>query len=383
MNVFLNAPDEQITLLNNIGEFLFTNNINKDINAVVLISGQDEIIDDVIEKNVPTIVLVDAYHNKEGRVSKSFLNRGFLAKSLIYMDGERLKNHIGEEFNTLVPRGVGLAALKELIEYAAENNLYPELIIWKPIEPTITFPTTQQADVVEQPIENTVTSEKLQPKQEVFDKSFKEESKRIENFKKEMKQEPPKEVKRESKKQVRNETFNVTLDKYIKSHEKVILLMKPTIQYEPQLIIKELREKERFNLLDATDNQSLFSLYGRSIDEAISTGYYSIIRNNQVNTGSIKVSTLIILLDSFGNNSSMIDDSYDIVNQKYFVLSNHECVNTSEDDDRLPKEKDIGVVIDWENNGLSADGVLVENEMLAYYKQELKLPIFTVENFTL
>lgn len=339
MNIFINTTDDKVALLNRPGGLFFSNHINADTEVSIVIA--DAGLETILEKitDIPTVVLVGVYKDRNSDVAKSLLNGGIPQESLIYKDGEYLKNHLGESFKTLVPRGVGYNALKELAEYAKSKNLLPEAIVWNPDKTIIEFPTT------------TAKSEQLRPE--------------VPQNKPEQKKAP--QTKPETK-PLAEPVKTVALSNFIKDYEKIILFMKTSVDLDISKLIHSLRDKQEFKLLDITDQHK--SIHGQNLNEAVKTGYYSYLDKELVYTYGPKHPLLIIEFDFFGVNSDLINSLYEVVGQRYFVPT----VN----------EVDLQTVRDWLNNGLELDGIIVDSEAaLNHYQKEFKQNIFTADTLTL
>lgn len=346
MKVYINTTDDKVALLNRTGGLFFSNSISADIEVSIVIADAkcETILDRVA--SIPTVVLVGVYKDKDSSMAKLLLNRGLPQESLIYKDGELLKNHLGEPLKTPVPRGVGYNALKELAEYAKSRNLLPETIVWNPEanteEAIIEFPT-------QTPRQAKPESKTPQAKPEIAHSQTKSEAK--------VPAEPLKQHVR-----------TVPLSNFIKEYPKTILLMRTSTDIDTSKLLHSLRSRYEFKLLDITDNRK--SAPGGSLNEAVKTGYYSYLDKELVYTYGPKLPLLVIEFDFFGANADLVNNLYEMVNQRYFVPA--------------VDEADLQTVRDWLNNGLELDGVIVLNEeALNYYNKEFKQNVFTADTLSL
>lgn len=352
MNVFINTDDNKIALLNKLGEYSFSNDINTEFDVSVLLESKEieDIISVIIKINCPTVVLVGNYENKDNSISKLFIDNGFPLESLIYKDNDVLKNYLGMSFKTPVPRGVGHKSLIELVNYAKDNKLMPELIIWNPSEhdpeDIVTFPDKKEQPVESKPVSKT----RINEARTVYEAKFKE----------------AKPDNTEAKAIIQA----ISIENYLKQFKKITLLLRTNSDTDTSDIIQTLSQRYKFTLLDITDKQNNYLLYGKDREEATLTGYYSFVEDNLVHAITPSTDTLLIEFDLLGKRTDLIDDLYVISSSKIFIP-------TSE-----PDETDIKAIRDWINNGLELNGILVKNqEALNAYKKIIGENVFTAEVF--
>lgn len=331
MNVYINIPTEQIMRLKN-AEVIFTDEIDKATAAIVIVKEETKALLEVImQRNIPTAILVDSYENKEGNVTKALLKFGFPKESLFYKDGELLKNLAGNILKARIPRGVGLKALIELAFYIEKNELCPEMIIWYP----------------------DATKNKKVTKDGAADANKNAE-----------------EINKDAKMDNQKNISEVSLNKYIDKFADIFLFMKTNVNTDVGEIINVLKAGNGFTLLDATNNQTLAKLYGESLEKAINTAMYSILRNSKVLTApEIHTVKLAILIESTDNQRELLDELYALSTKKYFIPANP------------PAKEDIQIINDWQNIGLELDGVIAQYNTIGYYKQLLGDIVITADRF--
>lgn len=90
-------------------------------------------LEQVADSGIPAVLLAGSHEEKGGEWYQKAISNGFSEKAIIYMNGGTLISHTDYAFRTPVPKGVTVSAMVELAQYATDNQLVPDMVIfWKP-----------------------------------------------------------------------------------------------------------------------------------------------------------------------------------------------------------------------------------------------------------
>lgn len=374
MEILINLSDDKVNILNNYRDYQFSNKNGK-VAIIINENNFESFLSQAIKNNLPTVVLAGTLKNKDNKVSKLCLEKGLMPQSLVFKNSNTLVDYTEEKvFQTLVPRGVGLNALIELADYAVENNLVAELIIWNPDE------AEEVLIVLDDELPEDTKTEKEGKIKDVSKEppavtsiEGRQRNSKVERIRPNEREELPKVEENKPVKNTLSNIHKIELSTYMANFDQIILLLRLSENSNNLSVINDLQNKYPATLLEIEKTPSMFSRYASSQEKAIELGDYSFFKDDYVIANpSVKNKILLIDIELLGDFSDLVNGLYESSNKKIFIPSDTYI------------EEELLVIKDWKNNSLDIDGIIVFDEHMydvytkeigevAYYHNEIVL----------